>query len=61
MKSKCPECGFKLGDFLYADACPSCHEILKQNRVDLAPIKKVPGPRSWPVRAFLTVVHFIES
>ena len=61
MKRKCPECGFKLGDFLYADACPNCREVLEQNRVKPAPIKKVPGPRSWPVRVFLTILHFVES
>ena len=61
MKSKCPECGFKLGDFLYAAACPNCHQVLKQNQAKPAPPKKAPGPRSWPVRLFLTAVHFIES
>ena len=61
MKRKCPECGFKLGGFLYADVCPNCRKVLKHNQVKPAPIKKVPGPRSWPVRVFLTILHFVES
>jgi hypothetical protein len=61
MKAKCPECGFKLGDFLYADACPNCHGILKHNQVKPSPVKKPRGPRSWPVRAFVAAVRLIES
>lgn len=30
-KSKCPHCGTKLGNFMYADMCPHCHEELKHN------------------------------
>ena len=61
MKRKCPECGSKLGNFIYADACPNCHEVLKHNQVKFAPINQVSGPRAWPVRIFLTMLRFVES
>jgi hypothetical protein len=59
---KCPHCGVKLGDFLYADACPHCHEILKDN----LPLRtsahvKVARPKSWSIRAFFSIVRFVES
>ena len=59
MKRKPPEYGFKLDDFLYADACPNCHEALKHNQAKPANvIKKLPGPRSWPVRVFLHLAYY---
>ena len=59
---KCPYCGVKLGNFLYADACPHCHEVLKANLPMYIPADvKVAGPKSWPVRAFFRVVRFVES
>lgn len=62
-KSRCPHCGFKLGDFLYADACPNCREELKHNTAPLLPAKKKDAQkrRSWPVRIFLGIVRFVES
>ena len=29
---KCPHCGVKLGNLMYADACPHCHKELVHNR-----------------------------
>jgi hypothetical protein len=59
---KCSHCGVKLGDFLYADACPHCHEALEQNRPEQTPAHlKVARARSWPVRALFGVVRFVES
>jgi hypothetical protein len=59
---KCPACGVKLGDFLYADACPHCHEVLKHN----LPLRttasvKLTTVKSWPIRAFFRVMRFVES
>jgi uncharacterized protein (DUF983 family) len=62
MLTKCPHCHVKLGNYLYADACPHCGEELKHNTAPLLPpVAKATGPRSLPVRAFLRVVRFIES
>jgi len=62
-KRKCLHCGVRLGDFLYADACPHCHEVLEHN--DMARLKpadeNVTKTRSWPVRAFFGLVRFVES
>jgi hypothetical protein len=61
-KRKCPHCGVKLGDFLYADACPHCHEVLKHNLPIHAPLDvKVARAKAWPVRVFFTVRDFVES
>src|SRR5207244_1345481 len=52
--TKCPHCGVKLGNFLYADACPHCHEELKHNTRPLLSTPKQ-DPRKaklWPVRMF---------
>jgi predicted amidophosphoribosyltransferase len=57
---KCPNCGVKLGDYLYADACPHCHEVLKRNLADPAPLT-VAKVQYWPVRAFFSVRDFVES
>lgn len=61
--SRCPHCGTKLGNFLYADACPRCHEELKQNTLRLsAALGKDPGKRdAWPVRLFFRVMRFVEQ
>jgi predicted amidophosphoribosyltransferase len=60
--SKCPHCGVKLGNFLYADACPHCHEELKHNtRALVAAKKKDPQRRVlWPERLFFSVVRLVE-
>jgi hypothetical protein len=60
-EKRCPHCGVKLGNFLYADACPHCHEVLKQNLPMRAVQVKVATAQSWPVRAFFSVVRFVES
>jgi len=62
-RSKCPNCGVKLGNFLYADVCPHCHEELKHNtkRLVPSPQKDPKKPRSWLVRAFFRIVRFVES
>jgi hypothetical protein len=58
---KCPSCGIKLGDFLYADVCPHCHKVLKAN-LPMAPTSARPTKtKSWPVRAFFRMVRFVES
>jgi len=62
-KLRCPHCGIKLGNFLYADACPHCHEELKHNTRPMIPTpKKNPKKaRSWPVRIFFKIVRLVES
>jgi hypothetical protein len=62
-KSRCPHCGVKLGNFLYADACPHCHEELEQNTKPLIPARKK-DPQSvqpWLFRIFFGIVRFVES
>jgi len=60
--SKCPHCGIKLGNFLYADECPSCHEELKHNTKPLVSLEqKGSRPKSWLARGFLCVMRFVES
>jgi hypothetical protein len=59
---KCPHCGVKLGDFLYADACPHCQEVLKDNLpMHTSARLKVTTAKSWPSRAFFSIVSFVES
>ncbi len=62
-KTRCPHCGIRLGNFLYADACPSCLEELEHNTAPLLPAKKKDAQRrnSWPVRSFFNIVRFVES
>jgi hypothetical protein len=61
--SKCPHCGFELGNFLYADACPLCHKELKNNTRPLVPAKKKDPHKAqpWPVRMFFGIVRLVES
>ena len=61
--SKCPHCGVRLRDFLYADACPHCHEVLKHNNQPrLTPVReKITKTRAWPVRTFFSLVRLVES
>jgi hypothetical protein len=61
--SKCPHCGVKLGNFLYAEACPRCHGVLEHNsQTRLTPVREeITEMRSWPVRAFFSLVRFVES
>ena len=62
-RSQCPHCGVKLGNFLYADACPHCHEELKHNTKPLLPPPKKDPHReqSWVARTFFGIVRFVES
>jgi hypothetical protein len=62
-QSRCPHCGVKLGNFLYADACPRCHEELKHNTKLLVPTKKKDPLKAkvWPVRIFLGIMRFVET
>ncbi len=63
MITKCPHCGVKLGNYLYADACPRCHTELEHNtRVDIsAPAKDPLRTRAWPIRLFRRAVLLVES
>ena len=60
---KCPHCGFKLGDHLYADACPQCRHGLEHNARSLtsAPARARHKDKIWPIRLFLAAVRFVES
>jgi len=62
-KSRCPYCNVKLGNFLYADACPHCHQELKHNTAPLRSVpKKDPDKQpAWFVRFFFKIVRFVES
>jgi hypothetical protein len=62
-KSRCPHCGVKLGNFLYAEACPHCHEELKQNTAPLIGARKKDPQKAqpWLVRMFFSVVRLVES
>ena len=60
--SKCPHCGARLGNFLYADACPHCHEELKHNtRPLLSSQKQDQKAQVWPVPMFARLLRFVES
>lgn len=61
--NKCPHCGVKLGNFLWADACPHCQHELEHNTRPLvaSPAKKLPGEASWLMRGLRRVVKIIES
>jgi hypothetical protein len=61
--SRCPRCGVKLGNFLYADVCPHCDEGLRHNAKPLVPARQ-PAPlkeRRWPVRIFSSILRLVES
>jgi predicted amidophosphoribosyltransferase len=62
-KLRCPHCGIKLGNYLYADACPHCHEELKHNTRPMIPArrKNPQKTRSWPVRIFFKIACLVES
>jgi len=61
--SKCPHGGVRLGNFLYADACPHCHEELKHNTRQQVPAPKrdLHQAKSWPVHIFTRVLRLVES
>lgn len=62
-RSRCPHCGVKLGNFLYADACPRCHEELKNNTKPLVQAEKEDSRKQklWPVRIFFSILRLVES
>lgn len=59
---RCPHCGIKLGNFLYADVCYHCQEVLERNLPLRAPMH-ANGARAptWLVRTFFRVRDFVES
>jgi hypothetical protein len=60
--TKCPGCGVKLGNFLYADACPHCQEELKNNTRPLsAPNPESGRAKAWPAQMFSRLLRFVES
>ena len=62
-RSRCPYCGVKLGNYLYADACPECNEELKHNTKPLVAARKEdPGiTHLWPVRMFWRIMRLVEG
>ena len=62
-QSKCPHCGAKLGNHLYADACPHCRQDLKHNTKPLisAPAIGPPKKGAWPIRLFQRALRLVES
>jgi hypothetical protein len=61
--NRCPHCGIKLGNFLWADFCPHCQQELKHNTRPLVagPPKKPASEASWLMRGLRRVVKIIES
>ena len=61
-KFKCPHCGIKLRNFLYADACPYCHEVLEHNTRPLITVLQPDSQKSksWAVRLFSRLGRFVE-
>ncbi|MCC6232378.1 MAG: hypothetical protein IT580_07015 [Verrucomicrobiales bacterium] len=61
--NRCPLCGARLGQFMYADQCPHCHRELVHNRrpteMPAAPIP--PSEAAWPFRALRGLARLIES
>lgn len=53
----------KLGNYLYADACPHCKKGLEHNTkvFDAPRVKDPKRVRSWPIRCFFGIVKLIES
>lgn len=62
-KTKCPHCGFKLGNYVYADACPKCRHELEYNTRLLIPALRKDSPRirAWPMRMFFGFIRLVES
>lgn len=61
--TKCPHCGVKLGNFLWADACPHCQHELEHNTRPLvtAPARKPMGQAWLPMKWLRWVVQRIEK
>jgi hypothetical protein len=61
--SKCPHCGVRLNNFLYADACPNCHHELEHNTRVLVSVLPVEGRQNnaWIFKVFRSCLRFIES
>jgi hypothetical protein len=60
-RSQCPHCRQKLGNYLYAKACPHCSKVLEHNQAEPERAAKVWKPKPWPMRAFLRIVRLVES
>lgn len=62
-KSLCPNCGVRLGNFRYADACPYCHQELAHNTRPLIGVPPHDPNRkaAWPVRLMSTIRRIVES
>jgi predicted amidophosphoribosyltransferase len=60
---RCPYCGAKLGNFLYADMCPRCCEELKHNTKPLVAAKQSEKSRAthWPIRLLHWTVRLVEG
>jgi hypothetical protein len=63
--SNCPHCGLKLGNFLYADACPHCHQELAHNNTRkltaTAQRGSLPLSTVFPLPLFRWFVRLVES
>jgi hypothetical protein len=61
-RSRCPHCGVKPGNSLYADACPHCHEQLKHNTRPLStPKQNSRKAKAWLVQMFSRLLLLAES
>jgi hypothetical protein len=62
-KSRCPHCGVRLGNFVYADACPGCLGELEYHTKPLRPAKKKDPQKEnpWLVRVFFDSLRLVES
>ena len=59
---RCPHCDFKLGNYLYADECPHCHEEMKHNtRLLSVPVRVSTKGNAWLVRFFNRLLRLVES
>jgi endogenous inhibitor of DNA gyrase (YacG/DUF329 family) len=63
--SKCPHCGSKLGNYLYATECPQCHKELEHNNMSkftVAPQKRsMPPSTVFPLPLFRWLVRVVET
>ena len=62
-QTKCANCGSKLENYLYADACPFCQHEQRQNTRLLVSTPNVGSRKraAWPLRLLLRVTRFVES
>jgi hypothetical protein len=57
---QCPHRNVRFRDFLYADACPACHEAPECKLDDPPSPIKVAGPQGGPLGGFLGKVRFLK-